>query len=214
MAKKIFKNWDKTEAEPLLKKIEEKIHKSQPIKERITNIIWKLKLQQEKLENVIAKLQNHDKEIFEKCVEAEMVKDDMRAAIYANECVEIRKMAKIIMLSQLAIEKVILRLETIQEFGDILQGLAPVSHVIKTLKGNLSGIIPEVSYELESIGEMLNGIIVETGKTSEIASPVEVEGEESKKILGEASLVAEQKIRENFPEISDTTRSLLEKNLR
>ncbi|RLG91592.1 MAG: hypothetical protein DRO36_03910 [Candidatus Hecatellales archaeon] len=214
MTEKTFKNWDKSEANSLLKRFEEKVCKTQPTKEKIASIIWRLKLQKEKLENTALKLQKRDKEIFEKCVEAEMVKDDARAAIYANECVEIRKMAKIVMFSQLAIEKAILRLETIQEFGDVLQSLTPVSHVIKTLKGNLSGIIPEVSYELESIDELLNSMIVETGKASEISAPIEAGGEESKKILEEASLIAEHKIREEFPEISSTTKTLPEKTLR
>ena len=204
MKNKILKNWDNQPKESFIKKIEEKIHGSPPLKEKIAHVTWRLKLQHEKLENASAKLQKHDRELFDKCVQAELAKDHTRAAIYANECAEVRKMAKIILLSQLAIEKVILRLQTIQEFGDVLQGLAPVTGVIRTLKGNLSGIIPEVSYELDSISEMLNGMMVEAGKTSDITFTVEAEGEESRKILKEAGAVAEQRLKERFPEIPAT----------
>jgi len=37
-------------------------------------------------------LQQRDKEMFQKCIEAQFARDIPRARIYANECAEIRKM--------------------------------------------------------------------------------------------------------------------------
>ncbi|MHC1586759.1 MAG: Snf7 family protein, partial [Candidatus Hecatellaceae archaeon] len=155
----MLKNWDRGVNESPLQKLAEKLHRGPPLKERIAQTVFRLKLQSDKLEQAANRLRQHDQQLFEKIVEAEMAKDEARAAIYANECAEIRKMAKIIMLSQLAIEQVILRLETIEEFGDVLAHMAPITSVIHSLKGKLSGIVPEVSYELGSIGEMLNGMM-------------------------------------------------------
>ena len=201
MTEKTFKNWDKSEANSLLKRFEEKVCKTQPTKEKIASIIWRLKLQKEKLENTALKLQKRDKEIFEKCVEAEMVKDDARAAIYANECVEIRKMAKIVMFSQLAIEKAILRLQTIEDVGDLLVQMTPVVGIIRETKGKIKGIIPEVAYELEEVNRMLNNTLTETGKVLPEVSVEEEASDEAKKILAEASMLAEQKIEERYPKL-------------
>ncbi|MHC1589510.1 MAG: Snf7 family protein [Candidatus Hecatellaceae archaeon] len=208
----MLKNWDRGVSESPLHKITERFHRT-PLKERIAQTVFRLKLQKDRLEQATNKLKQHDQQLFEKIVEAEVVKDDARAAIYANECAEIRKMARIILLSQLAIEQVVLRLETIEEFGDVLTHMAPITGVIHSLKGKLSGIVPEVSYELGSIGEMLNGMMVEAGVAAGTPATPEASSEESKKILQEAALVAEQRMKEKFPELPEAFPAEGEKHL-
>jgi len=198
----MLKNWDRGLSSSPVQRLTEKFHRV-PLKERIAQTVFRLKLQRDKLEQAASRLKQHDQQLFEKIVEAQMVKDDARAAIYANECAEIRKMARIILLSQLALEQVILRLETIEEFGDVLAHMAPITGVIHSLKGKLSGIVPEVSYELGSIGEMLNGMMVEAGVAAGAPPTPEAASEESKRILQEASLVAEQRMKEKFPELPE-----------
>ncbi len=62
-------------------------------------------------------MRRYDRELFDKCVSSQMVKDSARAAIYANECAEVRKMATNALRNQLALEVISLRLEIIREFG-------------------------------------------------------------------------------------------------
>jgi len=207
MDNKIVKNWSRDSEESMIQKIGEKVHRAPPLKERIAGATYRLKLQAEKLEQATARMQRHDKELFEKCVSAELARDNSRATIYANECAEVRKMARVILLSQLAIEQVMLRLETIEEFGEVMTGMAPVSDVIHTLKGKLSGIIPEVSYELGSVDEMLNGMMIDTGEASGTSLTVDTTDEASKKILSEAGMIAEQKMKEKFPDIPNADRA-------
>ncbi|RLG91591.1 MAG: hypothetical protein DRO36_03905 [Candidatus Hecatellales archaeon] len=172
-----------------------------PLKERILHAIYKLQTQQTKLEEASAKLHQRDREMFERCVGAKAAGDDARAAIYANECVEIRKMAKIVMFSQLAIEKAILRLQTIEDVGDLLVQMTPVVGIIRETKGKIKGIIPEVAYELEEVNRMLNNTLTETGKVLPEVSVEEEASDEAKKILAEASMLAEQKIEERYPKL-------------
>jgi division protein CdvB (Snf7/Vps24/ESCRT-III family) len=201
MSSKIMKNWNRNSDESMINKISEKVHHGPPLKERISEAVYRLKLQADKLEQASSKMQRHGKQLFEKCVSAQLARDNSRAAVYANECAEVRKMARVIMLSQLAIEQVMLRLETVEEFGEVMTGMAPVSGVIRTLKGRLSGIIPEVSYELGSVDEMLNGMMIDTGEASGTSLTVDTSNEESKKILNEAGAIAEQKLKEKFPDL-------------
>jgi division protein CdvB (Snf7/Vps24/ESCRT-III family) len=207
---KIMKNWNTEINNSIIHRVEGKIHHGPPLKERISEAVYRLRMQSQKLEEATLKMQNHDRELFQKCVSAEMAKDSGRATIYANECVEVRKMAKLILLSQLALEQVALRLETIQEFGDVMTQIAPATKVIHSLKGNLAGIIPEVSYELGSVDDMLNGLIVDAGNSTASSVTVGVSGNESQKILGEAGMMAEQKMKDRFPDIPHSQRVMVE----
>src|SRR3989454_9313998 len=133
MSYKSMKNWDRGSREPLLSKITERVHHQEPLKERISQVVYKLKVQQNRLEGANMKTQQHDKTLFDKCVQAQMNHDTARSTMYANEIAEIRKMAKITLRSELALEQVGLRLETIQEFGDVAATMGPIAGVVATI---------------------------------------------------------------------------------
>ena len=82
--------------------------------------MYRLNSQLEKLEQKSARLEQRDREIFERCIGANVAKDYAHAAIYANECSEIRMMAKIVISAELALERVLLRLQTVEEVVDVL----------------------------------------------------------------------------------------------
>ena len=74
-----------------------------------------LKIQQVKLEQVTFKLRERDRNLFKSCAKEIGKKNKDRATIFATELVEVRKLLNITVHAQLAIERVILRLETISE---------------------------------------------------------------------------------------------------
>jgi division protein CdvB (Snf7/Vps24/ESCRT-III family) len=172
-----------------------------PLKEKIAHAIYRLECQRTKLQESSSHLQQRDREMFERCIGAKGADDGAHAIIYANECVEIRKMAKIVLCSELALERVILRLETIEEVGDLLVQMAPIVGIVHETKGRLRGIIPEVSQELEEINSVLNDTLIETGEVTGANVAIDAGSEEAKKILEEATAVAEQKMSESFPEL-------------
>jgi division protein CdvB (Snf7/Vps24/ESCRT-III family) len=195
-------NWDKDESHYSKIKVPGILRQEQPLKEKISRTIYKLKVQQNKLDNSVSRMQNHDKELFNKCVKSQMAKDSARATMYANECAEIRKMASITLRSQLALEQVALRLETIREFGDIAALMGPVSEVVRSVKTQISGIMPEMSFELDEIGDTLNSMMVEVGEATGQHYNTEASSSEAQKILSEAGTVAEQRVKEKFPDFS------------
>ena len=208
--KNILKNWNKGEDSSIFQRVEDKMHPNSPLKERVSQAVWRMRMQSQSLEEATKRMQKHDGELFQKCISAEISKDSARATIYANECAEVRKMAKLIMQSQLALEQVALRLETIQEFGDVITQISPATNIIHSLKGKLEGIVPEVSYELGSVGEILNNIVVETGNSTISSEPISTSSEESKKILGEANMIVEQKMKDKFPDMPSQHTSTFE----
>jgi len=203
-----FGNWDEP---PLRTRITSKIHRNGSLNERLGEAIFRLQAQENRLAGSAARMQQHDKEMFDKCVRAQVSKDNARATMYANECVQIRKMAKITLQCQLALMQACLRLETAREFGNIASMMAPVASVVKSVQGHISGIIPEVGFELAEIGEVLNNAVYEIGGPLDSNSVVQASGEDAQKILSEANALAEHRIQRHFPEIPTTTLPLPER---
>lgn len=144
-------------------------------------------------------MQQHYSNIFKDCTKAVLNKDSARAKIYANECAEVKKMSNTLLRSQFAIEQVVLRLETIEEFGDIAVEMSPVAGVINSIRGPLTGVVPEVSYKLGEIGDTLNDLVMEAGGVTSTSFSVMSSGGEAEKILKEANVIAEQKTKDRFP---------------
>jgi len=201
MPTRFLKNWVRDEGYSVYRRVHERVHPSRPLRERLTNSVYRMQVMRHRLEDTGNRLAQKDRDMFNKCVNAQMAKQTDRAVIYANELVEMRKIAKLILRSQMALEQVELRLETIRDFGDVAVNLAPVVGVVHTIKNELVGVMPEVSYELGTIGETLNSLVIEAGDFTGEGYDIEATSEEATRILSEANAVAEQKMKERFPEL-------------
>jgi len=197
---KFAKRWDREIKEPVTSRVKSFLIPDVPLKYKIDLAMNKLKVQLNKLDQVSARLMERDKKIFEKVVDS-FIKHDMdRATLYANELAELRKMSKIILFSKLSLEKVLLRLGTIKEVGELVVAMAPAVEVVRSIKSSLAGVLPDAEQELSELSELLNNLVVEAGQVTGQALTLEAT-EEAQKILEEAMAVAEQKMREKLPEI-------------
>lgn len=184
----------------MMDRVKEAFHPT-PLRTRLTEALLRLKMQLSRLDRTAQKMQQRDAALYSKCVSAVEQKNAQLASIYASECAEIRKMAKVILHSQLALEQVALRLELVQQFGQMVYDMKPVAAVVKTIKTQLQGILPEVSMELASVNESLEYVASEVGDVAEESFAMPVSGADAEKILSEANVVAEQKMRERFPDL-------------
>ncbi|OYT54670.1 MAG: hypothetical protein B6U76_07220 [Desulfurococcales archaeon ex4484_217_2] len=198
---KFVKNWDDNPKPSVKERISRMIHPPPPMRYKLAMALYKVKIQVNRLEHLFNKLQERDKMLFEKVVSAQMMKDNARAAIYANEVAEVRKIAKTVLRAQLALEQVALRLETVRELGDVLVTMAPIVEVIKDIKQHLKGIVPEIAFELDEIDSTLHSIVLEAGEFTGTSIDSTIVSGEAKKILEEASIIAEQRMKEKFPEL-------------
>ena len=196
-----FDDWDR---EPLATRITSKLHHGLPLKERLEEAIFRLRVQENRLEGAANRMQQHDREMFNKCVRAHMEKDAPRASMYANECAQVRKMAKVTLQCQLALEQAALRLETVRDFGHIASMMAPVASVVRSVQGQITGVIPEVGLELAEIGEMLSSVACEAGDMPGSSYEFQTSGEEAQRILTEASTLAEHRMQQRFPDLPAT----------
>ena len=185
------------------RRVEERSRDFRVISPRIVDILTHLKVQAEKLKRTYHRLLARDKELFEACVRAEQELDRDRATIYANEIAQLRKMSRTILKSQISLEKVILRLETIRDFGDVMNVLAPATKIIRRIQSDLSGLVPEVAHNLRMVDEMLEGVMVEAGNVTGATVSVMVADSEARRILEEASEIAAQRMSNQFPELPE-----------
>ncbi len=124
-----------------------------------------------------------------------------RAAMCANEVAEIRKLIKFLYSVQLAIERVILRLETIKELSDIIIDLKPALKLLQNVSSDLFQVLPDVSSELNNVNEAIHETLYATKiSADESLIPVGKKTVASEEILNEVSSFLEQKLSETLPE--------------
>jgi division protein CdvB (Snf7/Vps24/ESCRT-III family) len=192
-------------SESFLSRLEEKLGVHQtPLKDRINLVIYRLRVQRNKIESTGLTMQHRDKELFDKCVGARASGDMPRANLYAEECAEVRKLAKIakvVLQSELALEQLIFKLETAEMLGDITYLVSPIKKVVMTVGQQIQHLMPDVSFELNQINESLDGFTVETGNVADVMISSELHSPEGEKIFTEAGTLAEEKIKSRFPEL-------------
>src|SRR3989442_11631510 len=106
--------------------------KPTPIKRRIQMATYKLRTQTTRLEKSIGQMESRDRTLHDKCVKALEARDTQSATLFANECVQIRKLIKTSLSSEISLEQALLRLYTIEQFGDMVQNMGSVNGILDT----------------------------------------------------------------------------------
>ena len=172
-----------------------------PLRELAAKSIMTLRVQQNKLEQAGYRLKERDKILFESCMGALKRKNKEKAAICANEISEIRKLINFLYSVQLAIERVILRLETIRELSEIVIDLKPALKLLQNVSHDLFQVLPDVSSELNTVQSTISETLYATKiTTDESIIPVGKKTAGGEEILKEVSSFIEQKLVENLPE--------------
>jgi len=203
----ILNNWNTKEKEPLLAKVKDKVTPQPPLRNRVETTQRAMQTLISRLDQKQSRLKSHDTALFDKVVEATQKHDKNRAAAYANELAELRKITSNVTQMKLVLEQINLRMGTVQDFGDIVTSITPIVSVIKGMRSSMSGIVPEASSEMSEIGEMMNGLIADAGQFGGSSPLIESSSAETNNILAEAAAVAEVNDEEKFPSPSSSTTS-------
>jgi len=167
----------------------------------VVTAVPKLKTQQVKLEKVIVKLTQRDKILFKCCAVALKEKNKERAIIYANELAEIRKLTKVIYHTQILVERIILRLETLKEFNSAFADLKPVLKNLQTISKSLSTFMPQMAVEMERVNESIFEVITMSKiDSSKLEVPTDIKTPGGEEVLAEVAEFLEEQITEKLPE--------------
>ncbi len=119
----------------------------------------------------------------------------------ANEIAEVRKLLKFLYSVQLAIERVILRLETLKELSDIVIDLKPALKLLQNVSSDLFQVLPDVSTELNNVNETIRDTLCATRiSADESLIPVGKKTAAGEEVLDEVSCFLERKLSESLPE--------------
>ncbi len=193
---KFSKEWEGTGR----KGIRSIIKPQQPLRSRLELVVRRIETQAQAIDGAINRFNERDRTIFSKVVDAYVSHDTKRANAYANELAEIRKMASFLMGAKLALERVVLRLSTVSQLGNVVTTLAPAIKVLQGVRTGISGILPNAEQELGAVAQLLDEIMIEAGTTTGVGFDVETVSEDAAKILNEAAIVAEQRMKGVLPE--------------
>ncbi|MDV3277440.1 MAG: Snf7 family protein [Nitrososphaerales archaeon] len=193
--------WDKQNNQSFGTKVKETVRNPGPLKPRLDLATRQIQVQVAKLDSTSSKLRERDNAIFNKVVGSLQKHDSQHASVYANELAEVRKMNKMVTQAKLALEQIVLRLNTITELGDIVVTLTPAMAVMRNVKQGLVGVLPEAESEIGEISGLLSSILVDAGTVGGYSLNFEAANEDAERILAEASAVAEQRMKERFPEV-------------
>ncbi|MDG6913313.1 MAG: hypothetical protein JRN35_09580 [Nitrososphaerota archaeon] len=193
--------WEKQNSQSFGTRVKDSVRSPGPLKPRLDLAVRQIQVQVAKLDSTSTKLRERDNSIFTKVVSSLQKHDTQHASVFANELAEIRKMNKMVTQAKLALEQIVLRLNTITELGDIVVTLTPAMSVIRNVKQGLVGVLPEAENEIGEISGLLSSILVDAGTVGGYSLNFEAANEDAEKILAEASAVAETRMREKFPDI-------------
>ncbi len=193
--------WVKSHQPTLADKLREAFQPSAPLKPRLEWARRRLQAEIQKMDSILARLKRKDEDIFRRSVTAMQNHDTHLATALSNELAEVRKMSKLVSQAKLALEQISLRLTTVEDVGDVAVALAPASAIIRSVRSGLANVMPEAESELGEINSILSNILVEAGHLGGLTLNFEAANEEAQKILAEAAVVAEQRMKESFPEL-------------
>ena len=153
-----------------------------------------------RLELAYNKLAKRDKELFDECVSCLNRGMKNRAAVYANEIAELRKIMSIIHGMMLSIEKAILRLETFRTVAPTLDDIKGVFSEVKSTLGDVAKAMPSLTPEISSLVNSINDLLAATEISSIQQEPIVIKDEATEAILKEASDFLRQEIERRIPE--------------
>ena len=194
--------WQKKDEGPgLVDRLRGSVRTPVPLKSQIEQANRQIRLLISQLDGTVNRIKQRDSTIFKNVVSSLAKHDMQHAAVYANELAEVRKMGKMVTQAQLAMEQISLRLGTITDLGEIATTLAPAVSVIRNMKDGLRLALPEADKEISEISGLLSSVLIDASTTGGISLNFDAANEDAQKVLEEAAAVAEQRMKESFPEI-------------
>ncbi|HJS68872.1 MAG TPA: hypothetical protein VJ730_05570 [Nitrososphaera sp.] len=174
-----------------------------PLKPRLDAVQQKIQVQISRLEELHGALKSKDEEVFRKLVSSIKENNAQYSTVLSSDLARARQVSRVVFLSKVALEKIVAKLSSASDFGDLVIVLSPAMAVVKNLRSSLTPHVPEMEGELGVISEQLSGILVDAGQVGGFTINFETANEEAARLIDEASTAVEQKMKEEFPGVPD-----------
>lgn len=170
-----------------------KVSEDKPLRDRILESIRSIEVHRRELDNIKRRLEARRDRLFNLTVKALESKDRVRAKVYATEHSELKRVIKVVTISELALTQIAIRLESICDAGDVMVQVSAAFKVVKKIGEELNSIMPQ----LEGTMKEVNDVLVETMSSLQQMTPessitLDVSGGEE--ILESAKKYVEERI--------------------
>lgn len=193
--------WNKEAKKDPTERIKESLRTQKPLKPTMETAKNRLGIQTQKLDTLMEKLKSKDRTLFNQIVTHLQNHDSQQSKMLSNELSQVRRTIKTISQLKMSLEQVHMRLESTIDIGDALTALKPAVGTLSKVKTGLTGLMPNVDTELGEINDVFSDIMVNANSTSDIGFALNPSGGDMNNILAEASIVAEQRVTDNFPDV-------------
>ena len=193
--------WNKEAKKETYEKIRETLRTQKPLKPTMETAKNRLGIQTQKLDSLLEKLKSKDRTLFNQIVTHLQNHDSQQSKMLSNELSQVRRTIKTISQLKMSLEQVHMRLESTIDIGDALTALKPAVGTLSKVKTGLTGLMPNVDSELGEINDVFSDIMANANSTSDIGFALNPSGGDMNNILAEASIVAEQRVTDNFPDV-------------
>ncbi len=193
--------WNKEAKKDPTERIRESLKSQKPLKPTMESAKNRMGIQTQKLDTLLEKLKSKDRALFNQIVTHLQNHDSQQSKMLSNELSQVRRTIKTISQLKMSLEQVHMRLESTIDIGDALTALKPAVGTLSKVKTGLSGLMPNVDVELGEINDVFSDIMVNANSTSDIGFALNPSGGDVTNILAEASMVAEQRVTDNFPDV-------------
>lgn len=193
--------WNKEAKKDTSEMIRESLKTQKPLKPTMETARNRLGIQTQKLDALLEKLKSKDRTLFNQIVAHLQNHDSQQSKMLSNELSQVRRTIKTISQLKMSLEQVHMRLESTIDIGDALTALKPAVGTLSKVKTGLTGLMPNVDSELGEINDVFSDIMVNANSTTDIGFALNPSGGDINNILAEASIVAEQRVTDNFPDV-------------
>ena len=174
-----------------------------PLKPRLDAVRKKIQVLIDRMEELHVINRSRDNEILRKLIVSINENHTQHSTLLSSELARARQLSRALLLTSVTLEKLISKLSSASDFGDLVIVLSPSMAVVKNLRSSITPYVPEMEGDLGFISELLSGILVDAGQVGGFTINFETANEEAVRFVEDLSRVVDEKMEEEFSKVPE-----------
>jgi hypothetical protein len=174
-----------------------------PLKPRLDAVGKKIQMQINRLEELHGINKLKDNETISKLMVSINENNIQQSTLLSSELTRTRQLSRVLLLSSVAMQKLISKLSRASDFGNLVIILSPAVAVVRNLRSSITPYVPEMEAELGVISELLSGILVDAGQVGGFTINFETANKEAVHFMAEVSQVVDHKMEEELSRVPE-----------
>jgi len=162
-------------------------------RDRIVESIKLIEVYRKQLEGIKRRLEMRREKLFTLTVNSLEEKDKLRAKVYATEHGELKRVIKVVTMSELALTQIVIRLESICDTGDVIAQVSSAFKVVKKIGEEIKSIMPQLEDTMQEVNNVLTDTLASLQQISPESSII-LDVSQGEDILESAKKYVDEKI--------------------